>query len=160
MSLERFCQRPVVSVSPEQNIAEACQLLQDNNVGCLVIQEEGVLCGIITDRDIALKVSGQGKTPEQTSVREVMTPKPAYIHADRTLHQLTTLMHNRHVRRVPIVDAEEKVVGLVTLDDLLMLLSEEFSDLREGISVALLGKPQEAEEESFTPPFGWLMSYL
>lgn len=160
MSLERFCQRPVVSASPEQNIAEACQLLQDNNVGCLVIQEEGVLCGIITDRDIALKVSGQGKTPEQTSVREVMTPKPAYMHIDRTLHQLTTLMHNRHVRRVPIVDAEEKVVGLVTLDDLLMLLSAEFSDLRAGISVALLGEQQEAEGEGFTPPFGWLMSYL
>jgi CBS domain-containing protein len=69
-------------------------------------------------------------------------------------------MHNRHVRRVPIVDAQEKLVGLVTLDDLLMLLSEEFSDLGEGISVALLAKPQEAEETEFTPPFGWLMSYL
>lgn len=160
MSLERFCQRPVVSLSPQQNIAEACQLLQDNNVGCLVVLEEGALCGIITDRDIALKVSGQGKVPGQTTVREVMTPNPAYMHSDRTLHQLTTLMHNRHVRRVPIVNAQEKLVGLVTLDDLLMLLSEEFSDLREGISVALLGKPQEAEEAEFTPPFGWLMSYL
>jgi CBS domain-containing protein len=160
MSLERFCQRSVVSLSPEQNIVEACRLLQDNNVGCLVVLEKGALCGILTDRDIALKVSGQGKVPEQTTVREVMTPNPAYIHVDRTLHQLTTLMHNRHVRRVPIVDAQEKLVGLVTLDDLLMLLSEEFSDLREGISVALLGKPQEAEETEFTPPFGWLMSYL
>lgn len=160
MSLERFCQRPVVGLSPEQNIVEACRLLQDNNVGCLLVQEQGALCGILTDRDIALKVSGQGKTPAQTTVREVMTPDPAYIHVDRTLHQLTTLMHNRHVRRVPIVNAEEQVVGLVTLDDLLMLLSEEFSDLREGISAALLAKPQEAEETGFTPPFGWLMSYL
>lgn len=160
MSLERFCQRPVVGLSPEQNIVEACRLLQDNNVGCLLVQEQGALCGILTDRDIALKVSGQGKTPAQTTVREVMTPDPAYIHVDRTLHQLTTLMHNRHVRRVPIVNAEEQVVGLVTLDDLLMLLSEEFSDLREGISAALLAKPQEGEETGFTPPFGWLMSYL
>ena len=76
MSLQKFCERPVVTVSPEQNITAACQLLREKNVGCLVAVENGKLCGILTDRDIALKVSGEKKDPQQTTVRAVMTENP------------------------------------------------------------------------------------
>ena len=58
MSLQQFCDRAVVTVSPDQPIAEACQLLQEKNVGCIVATEGGKLSGILTDRDIALKVVG------------------------------------------------------------------------------------------------------
>ena len=69
-------------------------------------------------------------------------------------------MHQRHIRRVLIVDTEHHVIGLVTLDDLLILLSEEFSDMSKGISAALFSGRQETDEDEGTPPLGWLMSYL
>jgi CBS domain-containing protein len=158
MSLQQFCQRPVIAASPEQTIVEACRLLAENNVGCLVVIDAGKLCGIVTDRDITLKVTGERKDPQQTSVREVMTPHPARLTVDKTLRDLTTLMHMQHVRRVPIVNETNAVVGLVTLDDMLMLLSKEMTDLGQGV----LGALQEAQAQltEVHPPFGWLMSYL
>ena len=160
MSLQRFCQRPVVTIAPEQNIIEACRLLREKNVGCLIAEEGGKLRGILTDRDIAIKVTGENRNPQQTKVREIMTANPISIPMNRTLHDLTTLMHNQHVRRVPIVDSGDKVMGLVTLDDLLILLGEEMADLGQGISGALFHKPAPVGAEPTPLPLEWLMSYL
>lgn len=160
MSLQKFCERPVVTISPEQTIVEACLLLREKNVGCLVAVEEGKLRGILTDRDIALKVSGEKKDPQRTKVREVMTANPARITVHKTLHDLTALMHSHHVRRVPVVDGGDKVLGMITLDDLLMLLGQEMADIGQGVSGALFRKPAPAEAEQAPLPLEWLMSYL
>ena len=158
MSLQKFCQQPVITIAPEQTIFEACQMLREKNVGCLVVQEGGALCGILTDRDISLQVTGKRKNPRRTTVREIMTANPVHLAVNKTLHDLTSLMHMYHVRRVPIVESGNKVVGLVTLDDLIILLGEEWSDMGEGILGAL--QQAEADLTEVTPPFGWLMSYL
>jgi CBS domain-containing protein len=160
MSLQQFCDRPVVTITPDQPIAEACRLLREKNVGCLMAVENEKLRGILTDRDIALKVTGEEKDPQQTKVREVMTPHPARIAVTKSLHDLTALMHAQHVRRVPIVDGGEKVLGIVTLDDLLVLLGEEMADLGKGIAGALFRRPEPAGAEESLFPLEWLMSYL
>jgi CBS domain-containing protein len=160
MSLQKFCDRPVVTIAPAQSIVEACQLMRDNNVGCLVAVEAEKLCGILTDRDIALQVSGEKKDPQQTKVRDIMTANPTRIAVSKTLHDLTTLMHSHHVRRIPIVDRGDKVLGMVTLDDLLMLLGQEMADLGQGVSGALFRHPEPAGQEEGPQPLQWLMSYL
>ena len=160
MSLQKFCAKPIVTVAPQQTIVEACRLLHDKNVGCLIVTEGGTLRGILTDRDIALKVIAEGKDPQETHVHDVMTANPAHITMDKTVHDLTALMHERHVRRVPIVDGGGLVVGLMTLDDLAVLLGQELADLGKGIAVALFSKPPTVDEPELVPPFGWLMSYL
>lgn len=134
MSLEMFCRRPVVTISPRSTVYEACQLLKDENIGCLVAQEDGKLSGILTDRDIAIKAAGAGKDPRQTKVGEIMTPNPAHISVDKNLHDLTTLMHALHVRRMPIVDGGDKPVGMVTLDDLLVLFADEMWEMGRTVS--------------------------
>ena len=55
MSLQNFCRKPLVKVAPETNITEACRLMEQNNVGSVVAEQDGKLCGILTDRDIALR---------------------------------------------------------------------------------------------------------
>lgn len=160
MSLQNFCERPVVTVSPEQNIIAACQLLREKNVGCLVVVEDGHLCGILTDRDVTLKVTGEKKDPQLTTVREVMTGNPLHIAVNKTLHDLTLLMHMHHVRRVPIVEGGGKVVGMVTLDDLIMLLGQEMADIGQGVSGALFYKPSSSGEEASPFPLEWITSYL
>ena len=148
MSLQRFCKRPIITVAPEKTIPTACQLLEEQNIGCLLVEEQGKLCGILTDRDIALRVTGRRRDPEQTTVRQVMTSNPAHISVDSTLHELTALMHKHHVRRVPIIDETGRAIGIVTLDDLLALLGDEMSDMGEAISKAFFRKPSEAELEA------------
>ena len=137
MSLREFCQRKVISLSPESNIVEACRLMATNNIGCLVVQEKGKMCGILTDRDIALKVTGQNRDPQKTKAREIMSRSPVRIPVENNLQQLTNLMRVHHVRRVPIVDNVDEVLGIVTMDDLIAQISHEMSDLGDAVIESL-----------------------
>lgn len=134
MSLENFCRKPVVTILPEQNVAEACRVMEENNIGSLVVEHEGKLCGIITDRDIALKVAGGLRDPQKTAVKEIMTADPIRVSVDKDLRHLTSLMHAFHVRRVPIVNGHDTIVGIITLDDVVALLANEMSEIGKAIS--------------------------
>ena len=134
MSLQNYCRKPVVRISPETNITEACQLMEQNNIGCLIAEREGKLCGIVTDRDIALRVTGAKRDPDKTKVKDIMTPDPIRISVDKDLHHLTELMHAYNVRRVPIVNGFDTTLGIVTLDDLIALFGEEMSEIGKAIS--------------------------
>ena len=134
MSLQNYCRKPVVRIAPETNITEACQLMEQNNIGCLIAERPGKLCGIVTDRDIALRVAGAKRDPDKTLVKDIMTPDPIRISVDKDLRQLTALMHAYHVRRVPIVNGFDTTVGIVTLDDLIAQLSDEMAEIGKAIS--------------------------
>ena len=134
MSLQNYCQKPVVRISPETNITEACRLMEQNNIGCLIAEREGKLCGIVTDRDIALRVTGAKRDPDKTNVKDIMTPDPIHISVDKDLHHLTELMDAYNVRRVPIVNGFDTTLGIVTLDDLIALFGEEMSEIGKAIS--------------------------
>ena len=134
MSLQNFCRKPLVKVAPDTNIIEACRLMEQNNVGSVVAERDGKLCGILTDRDIALRVAGARKDPRTTLVDDIMTPDPIRISADKDLPQLTALMHAYHVRRVPIVNGFDTTLGIVTLDDLVAQLGDEMWEIGRAIS--------------------------
>lgn len=138
MSLEMFCRRPLMTISPRSSVYDACQILREKKIGCLIAQENGKLDGILTDRDIALKVAGEGRDPRQVKVGEIMTPNPARISVDKELHDLTALMHALHVRRMPITDDGGKAVGIATLDDVLVMLSDEMWEMGRSVSEAVL----------------------
>jgi CBS domain-containing protein len=134
MSLQNFCQKPLVRISSEKSISEACQMLNNGNVGCLIVENDGKLCGILTDRDIALKVTGEQREPGTTKVAEVMTSDPIRISVDKDLPHLASLMRTFHVRRVPVVDGYDTTLGIITLDDLIVLLGDEMSEIGKAIS--------------------------
>jgi len=134
MSLQNYCRKPVTRVAPDTNITEACQLMEQNNIGCLIAEREGRLCGIVTDRDIALRVAGAKRDPDKTLVKDIMTPDPIRISVDKDLRQLTAMMHAYHVRRVPIVNGFDTTLGIVTLDDLIAQLGDEMSEIGKAIS--------------------------
>lgn len=134
MSLQQFCRKPVVKISSERSVAETCRLMEENNVGCVIVESAGKLAGIITDRDIALKVAGAARDPLTTRVEEVMSPDPIRISVDKNVRSLTALLHAYHVRRIPIVDGFNEVLGIVTLDDLIELLGDEMSEIGKAIA--------------------------
>ena len=134
MSLQSYCRKPLIRIAPDANVTEACQLMEQNNVGCLIAEREGRLCGIVTDRDIALRVAGAKRDPDQTLIKDIMTPDPVRISVDKDLRQLTAMMHAYHVRRVPIVNGFDTTVGIVTLDDLIAQLGDEMSEIGKAIS--------------------------
>ena len=134
MSLQSYCRKPLISVAPVSPINEAWRLMEQNNVGCLVVENSGRLCGIVTDRDIVLRVTGAYKEPHWTTVNEMMTPNPIRISADKDVHRLTSLMRAYDVRRIPIVGGFDSTMGIVTLDDLIAQIGGEISAIGGAIA--------------------------
>lgn len=141
MSLQNFCRRPLFTLGTDKNIVEACQLMRDKNIGCLLVVEGDKLRGILTDRDIALKVAGEKRDPQTTKVGEVMTQNPVSISVDKDLRDLTALMHAYHVRRVPITNGVDHALGIVSLDDLIAMFGDEMFDIGKAVSEAAIQGP-------------------
>lgn len=137
MSLRAFCHKRVSTVSPERTIAEVCWMMKDKNIGCLLVEDHGKLCGILTDRDIALKVTGEERDPLTTLVDEIMTREPVRISVDGDLRSLQSIMRTHHVCRIPIVDCLDTIVGIVTMDDLIASFGDEMSELGKTVSERL-----------------------
>lgn len=130
MSIERFCRKSLVRASPDDTVAQATRLMLEHHVGAVVVVDAaGRPEGILTDRDVACRVVAEGRDPAATAVWSVMTAKPATVRRSGTIDEASMLMRERGVRRLPIVDDEGKFCGLVSLDDLSVLLSAEMSQL-------------------------------
>ena len=106
--------------------------MKDKNIGCLVVESHDKLCGILTDRDIAMKVTGDNRDPLTTMVEEVMTRDPVCISVD--LPDLISLMQIKQARRIPSMDSLKTVLGIVTMDDLIALLGNEISQIGKLVS--------------------------
>ncbi len=132
MKLNDIFTKNVISAGPEESLAAVALQMQEHNVGTVVIVEKQRPVGIITDRDLALALGARGVRP-QTAVREVMTRHVLAIPEDMSIYSATKFMREREVRRLPIVDREDRLVGIVTLDDLLRFLGREMYNLAEGI---------------------------
>lgn len=141
MSIEKLIQRPLRKLPPEANCVQAAELLRDANVGAVVVEEDGFPLGVVTDRDIAVRVVAEGLEPELTTVRQVMSRHPVYLSGERSIHQLVAAMRDLAIRRVLIVDADGKLQGLVSLDDLLILLSDELAGLAHAVRTEI--QPRE-----------------
>jgi CBS domain-containing protein len=104
--------------------------MHQRSVGALVILNESTEpTGILTDRDLIVRVMAKGLDPNMTTIADVMTMEPKTISEDASIESAMSLMRRGGFRRLPVVDANGKLVGLLSLDDVLMLLAEEFSQI-------------------------------
>ncbi len=132
MPVKDLIKRKVVVIEPDDTVKLAAKRMQDKLVGSLVVIEGERPIGIITDRDIALRVVGEGRSSE-TPVKEVMTKDPITIREDATFFELTKAFRDAAVRRLIVVDKEGKLVGLISIDDVMELLTTEFANLIAAI---------------------------
>jgi len=102
---------------PEQTVCECARMMAETDVGALPVAEDGRLVGIITDRDLAVRAVAARKAPD-TPVREVMTCEVLCCRDDQDLEQAAEHMADARVRRVPVVDREMRLVGILSLGDL------------------------------------------
>lgn len=122
----------LVSASPDTSLPELAQLMDERKVGCVVIETDGDPTGIITDRDFAIMVVGEGKDPTELTAADVMHRDPYTADADDGVFELCATMREHGVRRMPVVE-DGKLTGIITLDDLVVLLEQEMHDLSEVI---------------------------
>jgi CBS domain-containing protein len=132
MSLERFTHRELVTVNPGHTVAEAARLMLDQHVGAVLVIEEGNAVGIVTDRDLTIRVLAEG-LPASLPVGQVMTQELYVAHVGDPIDFAFNTMRRHGVRRLPIVDGDGALVGIVAMDDLLMLISGEVSSMAETV---------------------------
>jgi CBS domain-containing protein len=128
MFIEQICQRDVDTASPEETAFQAAERMHQRTVGALVVVDEAnAPIGIVTDRDLMVRVIAAQRDPLVTCLREVMTRSPKTVSELTSLESALSLMQSGAFRRLPVVSDLGHLVGMVTLDDILLLLSEEFT---------------------------------
>jgi CBS domain-containing protein len=105
-------------VSPEDSIQEAASVMRDHDCGALPVRKDDRLVGIITDRDIAVRAVAEGKPVSECTVGEVMTPGIKYVFEDELAEAAAENMSRLQVRRLPVLNREKRLVGIVALADL------------------------------------------
>ena len=130
MSVGRICTRYVDLADAEESIQTAAQRMDKRKVGTLIILDPtDKPVGILTDRDLAIRAVAQGKDPRETDVGEVMTRNPRTISEAAPIEHALSLMRSGSFRRLPVTASDGTLTGLVSLDDILSLLSEEFAHI-------------------------------
>lgn len=132
MQLARFEHGAVVAELNE-SAATAARRMRDFRVGCVVVVRNARPVGILTDRDLAIRVVASGLDAEKTPISEVVTYEASTVPREAALESVVSLMSERGVRRVPIVTEEGKVSGVVTADDLMVLFTRQLAGLGVGI---------------------------
>ncbi len=115
----------VCAIDADQTVAHAAKMLRDEDVGLAPIVEGDKLIGMLTDRDIAIRVVAEGKDPDTTKVRDVASTRLVTIDPDQDLDEALRLMGTNQVRRLPVVEEDGKLVGVVAQADIALHAPEE-----------------------------------
>ena len=133
MLVQDAMSREVRTVSPETSIKEAARIMAAADIGALPVAAGDRLAGMVTDRDIAVRGVAIGKGPECT-VGEVMTHDVLYCHEDEDLGLIAMNMAETQVRRLPVVDVDKRLVGIISLADIADARAAEAGEALEGIT--------------------------
>ncbi|MDP3940484.1 MAG: CBS domain-containing protein [Deltaproteobacteria bacterium] len=139
MSLEKLTRRPVRTVHPTSTVTEAAREMVEFSVGAVVVTSphDNSPLGIITDRDLVVLLA-EGGDPRKATIEGLVRAPIRTASVKETLHDVTRKMHHYGVRRIPIVDEEGRLVGIVSLDDVLLLLGQEMADLAGTIEAEIV----------------------
>ncbi|PWB82352.1 MAG: CBS domain-containing protein [Methylocystaceae bacterium] len=119
MKIQDIMTRDVCIADPNQTVREAAKKMSEIDIGLLPIAENDRLVGMISDRDIALRCVAEGKGPD-AFVRDVMTRDVKYCYDDQNVEDVASNMAEQQLRRLPVVDHDKKLVGIVSLADIAM----------------------------------------
>jgi len=107
----------VITIDADAPVMKAVKVMNENEIGCLIVTRKGKAIGIITERDLLKRVIGKSKNPKTTKVREIMTKPLIAGHPDMDLEEATKLMFKMKIKKLPVVESEGDLRGLITLTD-------------------------------------------
>lgn len=140
--------RDVSSVSPEDSIRHAAELMDDLDVGALPVTDGQRLVGMITDRDITIRATAAGLSPEDTQVADVMTDDICHCYEDQTTDEVMQDMRDIQIRRVPVVSRDDHtLIGIVALAD---LVESETDDSKTAQTLLEISAPLPAGQAPTT----------
>jgi CBS domain-containing protein len=125
------------TVEASASVVEAARIMRDEDTGIVPMTENGRLIGTVTDRDIVVRVLADGKAPQSTTVREVASTDLVTVDPQQELDEALRLMASHQVRRLPVVEEDGQLVGIVSQAD----VARQADDKRTGELVEEISKP-------------------
>jgi CBS domain-containing protein len=132
--------RDLVTVEPDAKVSEVAKVMERENVGCVLILDNGKPRGLLTDRDIVTRCIAKNVDVDDCTVENIMTESLEVVKETDGIFDCIETMHGAGVRRIPVVNEQGRAVGLISFGDLLAVLSKEFSELTATTT------PREEEE--------------
>ncbi len=129
----------VVTIVPGATILEACRVMADRRVGSLIVSEGDTVLGIITEKDVVIRVVAGEKDPTTTLVREMMTEKVICVKPDRPLDEVEAIMRQERVRHVPVVE-EKALLGIISIGDVTAWHADKDRQQVEYLTSYILGR--------------------
>ena len=137
MSIGEFCNRAVIVADRDCNVLEAARLMRHHHVGTVVVvgvgDGENKAIGIVTDRDLVVEVMAPNLDPETVTVGDIMADPLCSVREKDGVFDAIRLMRQHGVRRIPVVDDNGYLQGILTIDDVISLLAEEMDELAKSI---------------------------
>jgi CBS domain-containing protein len=133
--MSELCNAEVITVERNTTVTEACKRMRQNHVGAVVVMDskngKTTPVGIVTDRDVVVELVATELDPDVITVGDIMVPSLTVINKSAGLFEAIRLMADKGVRRLPVVDDDGTLCGIMTLDDILLLLAEELGALNK-----------------------------
>lgn len=141
MLVKEIMTRHVECVGPDATLQEAARKMRDLDVGPLpVCGDGGRLVGFLTDRDITVRATAEGRDPTRTTVKEAMTPEVVYVFEDQDARDAADTMAVHQIRRVLVLDKDKKLAGIVSMADLAV---DGGTEVRPGQTLREVSEPAE-----------------
>jgi len=137
MRVHEFMSHPVVTAKPEDTLLSVAQAMKEKNVGCVVVLDGGEIKGILTDRDIVIRVVSSSLKPEEIRVEDVMTRQVVAIREDADIDFALNLMKNHRIRRLPVLNANGQLTGIVSISDLARVIGRDTQNFLATVSAHL-----------------------
>jgi CBS domain-containing protein len=125
--------RPVQTLAPADSCLEAARLMRSENIGSVVVTRAGEPLGVVTDRDLAMRVLADAQDPAALRLEEIMSVDPIYISERRSLDEAVATMRDLGVRRLPVVNDKGRLQGIVSLDDILIHVARQIGHLGQAV---------------------------
>ena len=127
MQVEDIMTEAAVTDAPDDTVSEAAARMRQQQTGSLLVMEGDNLAGIVTERDV-LRLVGEGQDPKNVSLRDAMTKNPVTIARDASIKEAAEIMFQKWFRHLPVTNSEGKVVGVISLRDLLTLVAQSLDE--------------------------------
>lgn len=150
MTIDKICNRQVVTVVREAKVTDAARLMRHHHVGDVILVEDRdgkrVPFGILTDRDIAIAVVAEGIDPDEVSVGEVVQADVVTGSSEASVAEIVESMRRHGVRRIPIVNEQGELAGIVTADDVVEFVAREMAAAADLSQRRSTGEPRTSAE--------------
>lgn len=140
MNLASLCQRDILSLNAEATVQKAAELMRVNHVGALALtdpEDPAHVVGVVTDRDLVVKLLAQGRTPQEQNVGAYSSVELVMVPGTANVHEAVQAMYKHGVRRLFVTESNGRLMGLLSIDDLLVSIAEDLGGLSQALRIGI-----------------------